>query len=66
MTNIKTKKIDFVVIFLTAGFLIILNQMELMGKVTKFMFIPLLVFYYLGQFVERKYRSSQEIKKTTN
>lgn len=45
---------DIIVILIIALLLIILNQFDLLEKSAKFMFIPILAFYYIGQYVERK------------
>ncbi len=52
----KKLTFDFIVISLIALILIVLNQFDLLEKSAKFMFIPILVFYYIGQYVERKYK----------
>lgn len=50
----KKRTFDIIVILLVALLLIILNQFYLLEKSAKFMFIPNLAFYYVGQYVERK------------
>jgi hypothetical protein len=57
-TDTKMKKIafDIIVIVLVALLLIILSRLDLLEKSAKFMLIPILVFYYVGQYVERKFR----------
>jgi len=50
----KKRTFDIIVIFMIAIFLITLNQFDILEKSAKFMFIPILVFYFLGQFSERK------------
>jgi len=52
------KKLTFniVVIVLIAILLIILNQIDLLEKSAKFMFIPIVAFYFLGQYAERKFK----------
>lgn len=52
----KKRTFDIIVIVLIALLLIILNQFDLLEKSAKFMFIPILAFYYVGQYVERKFR----------
>lgn len=49
----KKRAFDIIVIFMIAIFLIILNQFDVLEKSAKFMFIPLLAFYFLGQYSER-------------
>ena len=51
----KKRTFDIIVIFLIALFLITLNQFNMLEKLAKFMFIPILAFYYVGQYVERKF-----------
>jgi hypothetical protein len=50
----KKRTIDIIVILLIALLLIIFNQLDLLEKSAKFMFTPILAFYYIGQYVERK------------
>lgn len=50
----KKRTFDIVVIFMIAIFLITLNQFDVLEKTAKFMFIPILAFYFLGQYSERK------------
>jgi hypothetical protein len=50
----KKRTFDIIVIFLIAIFLITLNQFEVLEKSSKFMFIPILAFYFFGQYSERK------------
>jgi len=50
---------DIIVILLIAILLITLNQIELLEKSAKFMFIPILAFYFIGQFAERKFNKKQ-------
>lgn len=51
----KKRIFDIIVILLIEIFLITLNQFEVLEKSAKFMFIPILAFYYVGQYVERKF-----------
>jgi len=44
------------VILLIAIFLNSLNQFDVLEKSAKFMFIPILVFYFIGQVTERKFK----------
>jgi hypothetical protein len=53
--QMKKRTFDIIVIVLIAIFLIFLNQFDLLEKSAKFMFIPILAFYYVGQYVERKF-----------
>jgi hypothetical protein len=52
----KKRIFDIIVIFLIAIFLITLNSFDLLEKSSKFMFIPILAFYFIGQVSERKFR----------
>lgn len=52
----KKRTFDIFVILLIALLLIILNQFDLLGKLAKFMLIPILAFYFIGQYVERKFQ----------
>jgi len=52
----RKRTFDVVVIFMIAIFLIALNQFDVLEKTAKFMFIPILGFYFLGQYAERKYK----------
>jgi hypothetical protein len=45
---------DIIIILIIAAFLLTLSYFDLLEKSAKFMFIPILAFYYLGRFVERK------------
>ena len=50
----KKRTFDIIIIFLIAIFLIALAQFDLLEKTAKFMFIPILAFYFIGQYSERK------------
>jgi hypothetical protein len=50
----KKRIFDIVMIFLIGVFLLILSEVELLEKSAKFMFIPILTFYFLGQYSERR------------
>lgn len=52
----KNRTFDIIVIFMIAIFLTSLNQFDVLEKYAKFMFIPILAFYFLGKFSERKFR----------
>lgn len=52
----KKRTFDIIVIFLAALVLILLNQFDMLEKAAKFMFIPILAFYFIGQVVERKFQ----------
>ncbi len=52
----KKRTFDIFIILLIAILLVTLNQIALLEKSTKFMFIPLLTFYFLGQYSERKFQ----------
>ena len=47
---------DAAMIVLMAGFLITLNQLDLLDKYAKFGVIPLMVFYFLGKYSERRFK----------
>lgn len=52
-----TKRIfDIIIIVIIALFLIALAMFDLLEASAKFMLIPILIFYFLGQYSERKYR----------
>lgn len=52
----KKRTIDIIVIFLIALFLITLNKFDVLEKSAQFMFIPILAFYFIGQFTARKFK----------
>jgi NADH:ubiquinone oxidoreductase subunit 3 (subunit A) len=52
----RKRTFDIIVIFLIAIVLISLNQFDLFEKSAKFMFIPFLAFYHIGQVTERKFQ----------
>ncbi|MBP7103222.1 MAG: hypothetical protein PHC83_09480 [Bacteroidales bacterium] len=52
----RKKTFDIIVILLIAIFLISLNKFDLLEKSAKFMFIPILAFYFIGQVTERKFK----------
>ncbi len=47
---------DVVMIVLMAGFLIVLREFNLLEKYVKFGMIPLMVFYFLGKYSERRFK----------
>jgi len=51
---------DIIVILLIAIFLISLNQFYVLEKSAKFMFIPILAFYFIGQVTERKFKNDEK------
>jgi len=55
-TRMKKRTFDIIVIPLIAIALIILNQFDLLEKSAKFMLIPILAFYYLGKYSERRFQ----------
>jgi hypothetical protein len=55
-TGMKKRTFDIIVILLIAIFLNSLNQFDVLEKSAKFMFIPILVFYFIGQVTERKFK----------
>ena len=54
------KLFDIFMILLMAGLLIILEKFELIEKYRYFALIPLLIFYFLGKFSERKFKLKRE------
>jgi len=51
----KKKYFDIIVILIITAFLVILSSFGLLEKSAKFMFVPFLIFYYIGQYSERKF-----------
>lgn len=51
---------DALMIIVMAGLLSILAYFSLSELYFKFSMIPLLVFYFAGQFVQRKFRSANQ------
>lgn len=47
---------DIIVILLITTFLITLSLFDLLEKSAKFMLIPILAFYFIGQYSERKFQ----------
>ena len=45
-----------IIIVIIAVFLLALNFFGLLEKSAKFMLIPILAFYYIGQYSERKFK----------
>ncbi len=52
----KKKTIDIVIILSIALLLTLLYYFNLSDNLTKYMFIPLLAYYYIGQYTERKFK----------
>jgi hypothetical protein len=52
----KKRTFDIIVILLLAILLITLNQVDLLEKSAKFMLVPILVFYFIGQYAERNFQ----------
>lgn len=50
----KKKTFDIIVVLLIAIILIILNRLDVLERAARFMFIPILAFYFLGQYSERR------------
>lgn len=46
---------DILMIALMAALLLLLNKLELLESLAKFGLIGLLLFYWLGQYAERKF-----------
>ena len=57
-TDIQMKKrtFDIIMILLVAIVLVTLNQFDFLEESEKFMLIPILAFYFIGQFSERKFQ----------
>ena len=51
----RKRTFDIIMILLIAILLVALNQFDLLEKSAKFMFIPILAFYFLGQFAEKSF-----------
>lgn len=51
----KRRTFDVIVILLIAIVLTILNQLDLLEKLAGFLFIPLLIMYFIGQYAARKF-----------
>ena len=47
---------DMIVIVLIAIFLTTLSYLDLLEKSAKFMLIPILAFYYIGQYSVKKFK----------
>ena len=52
----KKRFFDILMILILGLLLIIFDHFNLLEKSAKFMLIPILAFYYLGQYSERKYK----------
>jgi len=52
----KKRTFNIIIIILIAIFLTTLYQFDVLEKSAKFMFIPILAFYYIGQYSERKFQ----------
>jgi len=53
----KRKYFNIIVIITIAVFLSVLYFLGLLEKSAKFMLIPMLAFYYIGQYSERKLKT---------
>lgn len=53
----KKKLIDLAVLALIAIHLLLIMSYDLFEEYTGFIFIPFMVVYYIGQYVERKFAS---------
>ncbi len=54
--SMKKRAVDIVIILSIALLLTLLYHFNLSDKSTKYMFIPLLTYYYIGQYTERKFK----------
>ncbi|MCK9321230.1 MAG: hypothetical protein M0P32_04410 [Bacteroidales bacterium] len=52
----KKRTFDSIIILVLSIILIILNQFGLLEKSAKFMVIPILASYFIGQYAERKFK----------
>jgi len=52
----KNRLIDIIVIIIIAISLMTLESFNLLEKSAKFMLIPILGFYFLGRYVERRFQ----------
>ncbi len=52
----RKRTFDIIMILLIAILLVALNQFDLLEKSAKFMFIPILAFYFLGQFAAKNFQ----------
>ena len=52
----KKKHFDIIVILIITVFLVSLEISGLLEESAKFMLVPFLIFYYLGQYSERKFK----------
>ena len=52
----KKRTFDIIMILLVAIVLVTLNQFDFLEESEKFMLIPILAFYFIGQFSERKFQ----------
>ena len=52
----KKRTFDIIMILLVAIVLVTLNQFDFLEKSAKFMLLPILAFYFIGQFAERKFQ----------
>jgi ABC-type multidrug transport system permease subunit len=53
----KKKYFNIIVIIIIAVFLGVLAKFGLLEKSAKFMLIPILSFYFIGQYSERKFKN---------
>lgn len=53
------RKVSFniIVIVLIAIIMIVLNEFNLAEQFSKFMLLPIIAFYFIGQYAERKFKS---------
>jgi ABC-type transport system involved in multi-copper enzyme maturation permease subunit len=54
--NMKKKHFDIIVILIITVFLVSLEISGLLEESAKFMVVPFYLFYYLGQYSERKFK----------
>lgn len=52
----KNIKVDIIIILIIVILLTILAQLDLLEKSAKFMFVPILGFYYLGKYIAKRYK----------
>jgi predicted membrane protein len=51
----KKTLFDFVIILVIALVLTALNELDILGNLAGFLFIPILIVYFTGQFVAHKF-----------
>ena len=52
----KKMYFNMIIIIVIAVFLTLLDMFDLLEKSAKFMLIPILIFYFIGQYSEKKFK----------